>query len=210
VSQAAKTSVAVSAPVTEKEQKINELQFITELQAAMQRWYAESGPGVDVAWYGIALVVKAADEAAKRLSSEDEKDLACRQEALRVMRGALKIKWPKNLATQRNQRERLLRRGKDPELARAYESKTIALIAEDFPAWYAEVGLWGFVRSLLELVKVAEQVFNETLEDASIPKETLLFMVAFELRRRFGKVDSNLLGALEFLGELEAGKELAT
>lgn len=40
------------------------------------------------------------------------------------MLGALNIKWPKNLATQRNKRERLLRRGEDPKLARAYELQT--------------------------------------------------------------------------------------
>lgn len=78
-----KILVPISATGTEEEQKKDLLQFITELQAAMQRWYAESRPGVDVAWYEIALVVKAADDAATRQAAEDEKDVACRQEALR-------------------------------------------------------------------------------------------------------------------------------
>ncbi|MDO9252937.1 MAG: hypothetical protein Q8S71_10905 [Hydrogenophaga sp.] len=210
MSPAAKKLFPIGASATEEELKSNELHFIADLQAAMQRWYAEAGPGVDVVWYGISLVVKAADEVAARLGTEDEKDPICRLEALQAMREALNIKWPKTIATQRTKRERLLRRDSDPKLSRAYEAKTIILIAADFPAWHAEVGIWGFVRSLLQLVKVGERVFDETLEDASTPKEKVLFLVAFELRRRLGKVDDNLLGALELLGAEQAGRELVS
>lgn len=108
-------------------------------------------------------------------------------------------------AAQRTKRERRLRRDKSPKLARAYDAKTIALISEDFPAWYAEAGLWGFVRSLLQLVQVAENIFTEVTEDPEIPKEKVLFMVAFEVRRRFGKVDDELLGALELLANEHKG-----
>lgn len=199
MARVAKFSASVSAPSTEEELKASELHFISDLQAAMQRWYAEAGPGIDVVWYGIFKVIQAADEVAARLGGDDETEMGCRWEALKAMRGALAIKWTKETAAQRTKRERLLRRGESPKLARAYDAKTIALVAEDFPAWYAEAGLWGFVRSLLQFVQVAENIFTEVTEDPEIPKEKVLFMVAFEVRRRFGKVDSNLLGALKLL-----------
>lgn len=205
VTRATKQSKPTAAPATEEELKVRELEFITDLQAAMQRWYAEAGPGIDVVWYGIFKVIQAADEVAARLGGDDESEMGCRWEALKAMQAALAIKWTKETAAQRTKRERLLRRGESPKLARAYDAKTIALVAEDFPAWYAEAGLWGFVRSLLQLVQVAENVFTEVTEDPEIPKEKVLFMVAFEVRRRFGKVDSNLLGALELLAKEHKG-----
>lgn len=209
MARVAKFSASVSAPSSEEELKASELQFITDLQAAMQRWYAEAGPGIDVVAFGIYQVIKAADEVAARLGNGDEAEMGCRWEALHATRAALAVKWPKEVAAQRTKRERLLRKGELPDLGRSYDAKTIALISADFPAWYAEVGFWGFVRSLLQLVQVIEQVFDETVEDASIPKEKALFMVAFEVRRRFGKVDDELLGALEFLGNELKGAEAA-
>lgn len=209
MTRATKQSMPTAAPATEEELKVRELEFITELQAAMQRWCAEAGPGIDMVAFGTYNVIKAADEVAARLGSDDETEMGCRWEALQAMRAALAVKWPKEVAAQRTKRERLLRRGELPDLGRSYDAKTIALISEDFPAWYTEVGFWGFVRSLLQLVQVIEEAFNETMEDTSIPKEKAFFLVAFEVRRRFGKVGDELLGALEFLGNELKGAEAA-
>lgn len=73
--------------------------------------------------------------------------------------------------------------------------------------FFRRVASWGFVRSLLQLVQGIEQVFNETMETASISREKALFMVAFKVRRRFDKIDSNLLGALGILSDKLRSRE---
>jgi len=85
--------------------------------------------------------------------------------------------------------------------AAAYGRRTVELFAADMPGWYAGGGLWYVVRSLLEACKVVDEVFADVAADSKVADHEKLFVSAFEVRRRYGKVSDAELQALQLIGK---------
>lgn len=192
-------AAATGVPTTEEAMVAAERQFIAELVQAMPAWYDQAGPGVDVSFVGAMQMIVAADKAAAPHGDAGEVFIPARWAAVQAMRGALKVTWPLSVTRRREQRKRALKQAGMTDVA-AYERQTIELLAADMPAWYAKGGLWFVVRSLLEACKVVDEVFTDVAGDSKVPAESKLFVSAFEMRRRYGKVSEVELQALELIG----------
>jgi len=96
-------------------------------------------------------------------------------------------------------------KGKDAaRLSADYHTKTVQMLADDFPAWLEEVELGGFLASVHELTKVCVELTQQA-QDGTGTISGKLFRVSFFLREKFQKVPAELLGALEFLGKHKLG-----
>ncbi len=177
-----------------------ERQFIAELVEAMPAWYDQAGPGVDVSFVGAMQMIVAADKAAAPHGDAGEVFIPARWAAVQAMRGALKMTWPLSVTRRRDQRKTALKQAGTTDGA-AYERRTVELFAADMPAWYSEGGLWFVVRSLLEACKVVDEVFADVAADSKVTDHEKLFVSAFEVRRRYGKVSDAELQALELIGK---------
>lgn len=193
-------AAATGIPTTEEAMVAAERQFIAALVQAMPAWYDQAGPGIDVTFIGVMQLVVAADKAAAPNGDAGEAFIPARWAALQAMRSALKMTWPLSVTRRRDQRKKALKQAGTTDGA-AYERRTIELFAADMPAWYAEGGLWFVVRSLLEACKVVDEVFADVVADSKVPDHVKLFVSAFEVRRRYGKVSDAELQALEFIGK---------
>ncbi len=192
-------AAATGIPTTEEAMVAAEREFIAELVQAMPAWYDQAGPGVDVSFVGVIQMVVAADKAAAPHGDAGEVFIPPRWAAVQAMRGALKMTWPLSVTRRRDHRKKALKQAGATD-GTAYERQTIELLAADMPAWYAKGGLWYVVRSLLEACKVVDEVFADVAADSTVLDHEKLFMSAFELRRRYGKVSEVELQALELIG----------
>lgn len=93
---------------------------------------------------------------------------------------------------------RLLKKEKVQPSQTAYLLRTVQLFADDFPSWMKEVGLGGFLQSLIAFCKVYGETYDSVLDDKKVPKSSKQFMTAFEMRAKFGKADMEL-DAIKFL-----------
>ncbi len=202
MSKKSSTSVAAATgiPATEEAMVAAEREFIAKLVQEMPAWYDQAGPGIDVTYIGLTQLIVSADKAASPHGDKGEVFLPARWAALQAMHGALKMTWPLSVTRRREQRKRALKQAGMTDAA-AYERQTIELLAADMPAWYAKGGLWFVVRSLLEACKVVDEVFTDVAGDSKVPDESKLFVSAFEVRRRYGKVSEVELQALELVGK---------
>lgn len=196
-----KSIVSTAVPATQDEMATAERAFLDELVQVMPAWYDYARPGVDVAFYGLEQLLVAGDRAAAAFD-DDKNDAAIppRWAALQAMRSAVRVAWPLSITRRRELRKKQLKRhGVTDDTS--YERRTVALVAADIPAWYTEAGLWGVLRSLYETCKLVREVFGEIAEDSTVSDEKKLFVAAFEVRRRLGKVSDAEFKALEMLSE---------
>ena len=203
------TRILTQRVFTEQELLSFERETVVKLAEVLPVWHQQLGPGLDQVFAGLGLLLKAIDEVAGNMERSKAPDLEIRSAAVRTLASNLAVPKLQNARAQQAIRLKMLGGKKKAQSEMAYEAKTIRLIAEDFPAWYDEVGFSGFLGSLLELVKVFRDVFHGYLDDESVERDKVFFLTAFEIRRRLNKIPEEVLGALEYLGKLETDEKVA-
>ena len=187
------------APLNEEELVKLEREVVTKLAAVLPVWSQALGPGLDMVFGGLGLVVKEIDSVATELEAAKATEFELRVATLRVLDAMLAVPALPNFRKNNATRTRVLGGKKNAQTQTLYDTHTVELIAEDFLTWYDEVGLGGFVGSLHQLVKLFTEVFHGYLDDESVERKTVFFLTAFEMRNRLGKVPPEVLGALEML-----------
>lgn len=201
-----KTQAGTTVPQTDEAMTTAEREAVAQLAAVMPTWYDIGGPGIDAAFYALSRYVMAADRAARPFDDGDLTSLPGRWAAVQAMNRALKADWPLSIKRQQQFRLKALRsERRDGDDGRAYERRTIEYFAADFPAWYDEVGLWGLLRSLNEFCEIVSELFVDAKSAGMGKVGESLFYAAFELRRRTGKIPSEVTEALEVLAREDAG-----
>lgn len=196
-----RTSTARPARPSITEQELSKLErdTVVKLSEVLPVWLQKLGPGLDQVFAGLALLLKAVDEVARDMERSNAPDLEIRAAAVRTLVSNLAVPKLHQASAQKAVRLKMLGGKKKAQSEMDYEARTIRLIASDFPAWYDEVGFSGFLGSLLELVKVFGEIFHGYLDDASVERDKVFFLTAFEMRRRFNKLPEGVLGALKLL-----------
>lgn len=185
--------------LTDEQLEELERQTVARLAEVLPSWSQQLGPGLDMVFGGLGLIVKEIDSVATELEAAKATEFELRVATLRVLDAMLAAPALPNFRKHNATRIRVLGGKKNAQTQTLYDTRTVELIAEDFLAWYDEVGLGGFVGSLHELVKLFTEVFHGYLDDESVERKTVFFMTAFEMRNRLGKVPPEVLGALEML-----------
>lgn len=193
-----KSIAATAVPKTEEAMRAEELAFIEELKAAALVWYKTASPGVDVVGAGFEQVALAAFGAPSSPSDLSLESVAARWETVCAMRKALRFKQSLRLKKIQAARQKVVGRTND---CYDYELRTVELISEQFDAWFADGGLWNFVKQLSSAAEAMFDIGDAVMGDESVEREKRLFLVAFCTRRHFGLVPPEQLEALDFLGE---------
>jgi hypothetical protein len=203
------TRILAQRDFTEQELSRLERETIVKLAEVLPVWYQQLGPGLDPVFAGLGLLLQAVDKEAGDMERSNASELEVRAAAVRTLASGLAVPKLQKGRAQQAVRLKALGGKQKAQSEMDYEAKTIRLIAEDFPAWYDEVGFSGFLNSLLEVVKVFGEVFHGYLDDESVERDKVFFLTAFEMRRRLDKIPAEVMGALEYLGKLEAEKAAA-
>lgn len=204
------TGSTAQTPMTEHELQKFERETVVKLAEVLPVWYQALGPGLDPVFAGLGLLLKAVDEVAVATERANASELEIRAAAARTLASRLAVPKLQKGRAQQAVRLKALGGKQKAQSEMSYEAKTVRLIAEDFPAWYDEVGFSGFLGSLLEVVKAFEEIFHGYLADETVERDKVFFLSAFELRRRLNKIPENVLGALELLAKVHAEEEAAT
>ena len=199
-----KSSAATVVPQTDDAVRAEELICIKELKEAVLIWYKTSSPGVDVVAVGFEQVALAALGAPSSPSDFSVGSVAARWEAVSAMRKALRLKQSLRLKKIQAARRKVVGRTHD---CYEYELRTVEMISEQFDTWFADGGLWSFVKQLSSAAEAMFDIGEAVMRDESIEREKRLFLVAFYTRHHFGLVPPVHLEALEFLGEEVVAKE---
>ncbi len=195
---------ATAVPQTDEAMEAEERAFINELKAAALVWYKTASPGVDVVGAGFEQVALAAFGASSSPSDFSVESVAVRWEAVCAMRKALRFKQSLRLKKIQAARQKVVGRAND---CYDYELRTVELISEQFDAWFADGGLWNFVKQLSSAAEAMFDIGEAAMGDESVEREKRLFLVAFYTRQHFGLVPPEHLEALEFLGKEVVAKE---
>lgn len=199
-----KSLAATAVPQTEEALRAEELAFVNELKAAALVWYKTASPGVDVVGAGFERVALAAFSAPSSPREFSAESVVARWEAVCAMRKSLRFKQSLLLKKIQAARQKVVGRKND---CYDYELRTVELICEQFDAWFADGGLWNFVKQLSSAAEAMFYIGEAVMGDESVEREKRLFLVAFCTRRHFGLVPPEQLEALEFLGEEVVAKE---
>ncbi len=202
-------STRPSNALTEAQLTELERDAVRELAQALPVWHQQLGPGMDGVFAGLGQLIIAADRAAAKAQKTSGSMLQSRAAAAKAMVNHLAVPKFDGALRQRAARVRVLGGHKKTALEMAYEARTLTLLTDDFDAWYDEVGLGGFLASLIELCNVYGDIFHEYMDDETLATEKVFFLSAFELRRRFGKIPQEMLQAIEFVGGFELERAAA-
>jgi len=185
-----------------------ERETIAKFIEVLPVWSQQLGPGLDVTFASVALLVKGIDNVATELEQAGASEVQIRAAALQVFAAGLAIPRIQRARVQKTRRTKEL--GRDSAKSQtAYDTHTIELVAEDFMSWYDDGGMPSFLSNLAGLVHGFGILFHEFFDDPSHSLSDTFFLSAFELRRRLDKVPPEVLGAIEMLGKLEAKKKAA-
>lgn len=178
---------------------------IAVLAEELPKWQQKMGPGLDCGMGALVQLVQQVDKAAAKADPGDTNVTAQREAALMTLNAYL-ASGPEITPFLREQKKIRVRK-LGPAQAKyvlAYDVKTMELFAGEFPAWYAEVGLGGFLRSVHAICKVTADIYDEIEATNKGGIKNLFFGLSFELRARLGKVNPALLEALKYLPERQA------
>lgn len=182
----------------------DERAVVRRLVEEANNWQSAAPHGLDFVMERVARLVRHVDQAlTQEFGDQANPDIAAeRARAVLLMHEFLSRPpvLPKVTRIQA-QRRKLHGNKKSAELAGRYDVQTLQLLAEDWPAWLEEVELGGFIKSLGELVREYDKTVAEFKARDGMEPEKLHFMVSFEMRHKFGKVEPELIEALEFLGK---------
>jgi hypothetical protein len=168
-------SIRPSNALTEAQLTELERNAVRKLKQALSVWHQHLGPGMDGVFAGLGQLITAADRAAAKAQTSSGSMLKSREAAANEMLNHLAVPKFEGAHRQRAARVRILGGHKKTALEMAYEARTLTLLTDDFDAWYDEVGLGGFLASLIELCNVYGEIFHEYMEDESLATEKVSF-----------------------------------
>jgi hypothetical protein len=197
-------------PEAVKNAEVNDAEraVVKRLVEEANKWQSAAPHGLDFVMERLARLVRHIDSTL--VEKFPQMDIpAQRVEAVALMHAYLN-KPPVIPNVSRTQARRRKLQGGKKEVANsaAYDTKTMRLLADDWPAWLEEVELGGFLKSIAGLVQEYDKSVKEYKQD-DVEPEKLHFLLSFDLRRKFGKVEPELIEALDFLGKMEAMKPAA-
>jgi len=179
-----------------------ERETIAKFIEVLPVWSQQLGPGLDVTFASVALLVKAIDNVATELEQAGATEAQVRAAALQIFAVGLAIPQLQSARVQKTRRTKELGRDKAKSQT-AYDIRTIELVAQDFMGWYEDGGMPSFLSNLAGLVDGFSTLFHEFFDDPSHSLNDTFFLSAFELRRRLDKVPPEVLGAIEMLGDMK-------
>jgi len=180
--------------------KVNdtEREVVKRLVEEVAKWQSAAPIGLDFVMERLARMVLTVDAACTLVGGDmDQQRFAAVAEMNAYLRKPPVIA---NVARNQAKRRKLCSGKKDAELSGAYDSRTLALISEDWPAWLEEGELGGFMQSIIALARAYGESLEKFANDGTEPQK-VHFMASFDLRHKLGKVPKEMIEALELLGK---------
>ena len=179
-----------------------ELGAITRLGNALPVWQKQMGPGLDAVFSAVKSLIYELDSAAAAADRAGHGDDGERAALVGALESRLAAGPEIAPGVAKQKKVRLAEMGPDDSASQiSYDVKTLELMTADFPAWYADVGVGGFFKSLNFIIEVFADCFEEMCEKEDAQMGAILFVPAFELRRHLGKVPEELIEAIELHGK---------
>lgn len=188
----------------------DEREAVEAIAAAVRRWHAEAGPGLDVAFEGLRLMLMDMDAGATTMEQKGQTPEAINAWAVtKLHEHAAKLPQIPGLRAARARRLKTLG-GADKwrEEVGDYEARTLAMWTDDFGGYYEEVGLRGVMASLAEFVRLFGGMFNEILDMPELKGRDVYLYVAYQWRSRLDK-QPEIDAAMKFLAAAQRKDEAA-